>query len=344
MGVSDDKWDRLERLVTGRGTPEELAALARWVEETPELQALADGMRTAGQVPGEDAPIWDQEAGWRQVSRRVRWFARPLGSTRRLHSRRLIRWAVAATVLVAVGSTVYLIELRRTADRERIAAAAPPREVLTRRGERATFKLVDGTKVILGPETRLTIPASYGRAGAGRELSLEGEGFFNVVPNQARLFKVHTWFGTATDLGTDFSVTTYAEARGMQVVVTSGRVAVQPHGAAADSVPLVVLAQGDLVRLDSAGIATVTRVAPASYVAWTEGSLVFDATPLRQVLPRLARWYDLDIRLADSTLGNRRLTYTFRDQSVTDVLDLIALSLNLRIRRDGSTVTLYPSS
>ena len=171
-----------------------------------------------------------------------------------------------------------------------------------------------------------------------------------VTHDSLRPFRVTTPLGVAEDIGTEFVVTTYPEAHGLRVVVASGMVALrQPPRAPgrtlpADSFPLVTLAQGDLARLDSAGTATVSRVDPAAYVAWTRGALVFDGATLHDVLPQLARWYDLDFRLADSSLARRRLTTTFRDQSVSQVLDLMALSLDLRVQRDGRTVTLYPSS
>ena len=64
MQLLDADWIRLERYVSRRGTPEELAELGRWVEGSAELRAIVDGMQWAG-----DAPAWDEEAAWSQVSR-----------------------------------------------------------------------------------------------------------------------------------------------------------------------------------------------------------------------------------------------------------------------------------
>ncbi len=349
MDLSDFDWERLERYVSGRGTPEELAALERWVGSSPELRALVEAMRTVGRGPAEATQSWDEEIAWRRVARRMRWFARPGAGGGLDRSRpRWIAWAAAAAVIATGGATVALLDWQSRMERDRMLAVAPAREVVTQRGERTAFNLADGTRVMLGAESRLAIPASYNLPGAGRELQLEGEGYFLVTHDSLRPFRVHTSLGTAEDLGTEFVVTTYPEARGMRVLVASGKVALSQRppaaGAPADSLPLVTLGQGDLARLDSAGTATVTRVDPAAYLAWTQGALVFSGTPLREVLPQLARWYDLDIRLADASLGARRLTATFRDQSVRAVLDLMALSLDLRVERSGRTVLLRPAS
>jgi transmembrane sensor len=351
MDLSELDWERLERYVSRRGTPEELAALERWVSASAELGALAQAMGAVGEVPAGPAGPWDEEAAWRQVSRRMRWFARPpVRSALGRGQVRWIPWAAAAAIALAAGSAAVLVKSRGRPERERAAASGVARELVTRRGERAAFNLADGTKVILGAESRLSIPAGYNRAGAGRELSLEGEGYFDVVHDSTRPFRVRTPLGTAEDIGTEFVVTTYPEAGGMRVVVASGKVALRQRprvtGPASpkDSFPLLTLTQGDLARLDSAGTATVSRVDPATYLSWTRGALAFNGTPLRDVLPQLARWYDLDIRLADTSLATRRLTATFHDQSISQVLDLMALSLDLRVEREGRTVTLHPSS
>jgi transmembrane sensor len=344
MDLSENDWIRLERYVSRHGTPEELAELEAWVGRSSDLQALAEAMRLAGRAPGAQSDAWDADAAWRKVSRRMRWFRRPGFAPGAGRHSVWFRWAIAACLALAAGSSRYIFESRDHA----LTPTAASRDVVTRRGERVAFNLADGSRVILGPESRLSIPGSYSRAGSPRDLLLEGQGYFVVTHDSLRPFRVHTSFGIAEDLGTVFVVTTYREARGMRVVVASGKVALRQskagRPASADSNPLVTLSSGDIARLDSAGTATVSQADPASYLAWTEGALVFNGTQLGEVIPQLARWYDLDIRLADNRLVARRLTATFHDQSVSQVLDLLALSLDLKVERDGRHVTLRPAS
>jgi transmembrane sensor len=335
MDLSPHDWERLERYIGRQGSPDDLAELERWIAASAELSALAAAMRTAGK-PVDTEATWDSDAAWRKISRRMRWVTRTRTGARAA-PRHWVPWAVAAGVLLASGAS--LLGIRARGEWWHGHDAAPAREVTTRRGERAVFNLGDGSRVVLGAESQLTIPASYNRPGAGRKLRLEGEGYFQVRHDASRPFSVTTPHGVAEDLGTDFVVTTYPEIHGMRVVVASGAVAVRR-----DSVPLVTLTRGDLGTLDSAGTATVSRVDPAEYLAWTGGALVFDGTPLSEVRPALERWYDLDISLADSSLGARRLTATFKDQSSPQVLDLIALSLDLQVEREGRRVRFRPSS
>ncbi|HEU4587610.1 MAG TPA: FecR domain-containing protein, partial [Gemmatimonadales bacterium] len=332
MNLSDADWERLERYASYRGTPEELAETERWVNASDELRAIARGMRTAGLPPGSEEPEWNEEVAWHRVSRRLRWFSRPSLASTSTARRRIERWTAAAVILVvAIPSMVIALRHRSAPVAPSAATApAPARELASRRGERAAFDLPDGTRVMLGAASRLRVPGSYNQPGAGRDVYLDGEAYFEVTHDSLRPFRVHTALGIAEDLGTEFVVSTYPEVRGMRVVVASGVVAVhrdrrgarEREPGAPPPPPLVTLTRGDLARLDSAGTATVRQVDPAPYLAWTRGTLAFRGAPLRDVVPQLARWYDIDLRLAGGALGNRRLTASFSNHSVDQVLNL----------------------
>jgi ferric-dicitrate binding protein FerR (iron transport regulator) len=78
------------------------------------------------------------------------------------------------------------------------------------------------------------------------------------------------------------------------------------------------------------------------YVGWTTGNLVFEGVPLGLALPRIERWYDVDIHLADSSLATRHFTATLRDAPLEYVLDLLALSFDVRVERQGRSILLTP--
>ena len=63
---------------------------------------------------------------------------------------------------------------------------------------------------------------------------------------------------------------------------------------------------------------------------------------MRDALPQLSRWFDIEFRLADPSLASRHLTASLGDQPTAEVLDLLALSLGARLERRGRVATLYP--
>ena len=123
--------------------------------------------------------------------------------------------------------------------------------------------------------------------------------------------------------------------------MVEGHVAVRAHGAP-DSRG-VELTAGELGTVAENGAILESRVADISiFSSWTGGRLVFDNAPVREVLTEIGRWYDADIRMADTTLANQGLTITLEGEALSDVLRTLAIALEVDYRRDGRTVELIP--
>ncbi|HKU61451.1 MAG TPA: FecR domain-containing protein, partial [Gemmatimonadales bacterium] len=238
--------------------------------------------------------------------------------------------AAAATVALAVGGAWYA---------QRAHTAAPPAEppmaeLTTLPGQRADLLLPDGTRVTLGMASRLRYPVRY--AGESRDLYLDGEAYFQVVRDPARVFRVHTRQGVTEDVGTAFNVQSYAGGP-LSVVVTEGAAVLR--AGAADS---VMLGPADLGQVAADGRLTRTAgVDVDSYLAWRDDRLVFKRTPLPEVLERLRAWYGMDIELGDSALAGRSWTATFEGDRAGTVLDELALTMKLRYERRGALTMVY---
>ena len=201
--------------------------------------------------------------------------------------------------------------------------------------KRASFRLPDGTRVILGVASVLRYPQTF--PANSREVQLEGEAYFAVAHEERRPFVVRAGDLVATDLGTEFTVRAYPDDPTPRVVVREGRVAVRPTSPSGRE---QVLDPGELGRLVE-GVVMVEPADTAASFGWTEGRLVFEDTPLREALPHLGRWFDLEFRLADSAMGDIPLTATLRAVPTAEVLDNLAASLGMRREQHGRTVILH---
>jgi len=155
--------------------------------------------------------------------------------------------------------------------------------LLTEHAQQRDMPLPDGSEISLAPHTRARIVMYRDR----REVLLDnGEMRFRVAQDMDRPFTVATAWGRVRVLGTVFSVS--ARAGQMRVEVAEGRVSVWPadHVAAP---PPVTLTAGDAIEADHGGLGTPSRVPTDSVAAWRNGWLVFNNTPLDQVL---AQWND----------------------------------------------------
>jgi transmembrane sensor len=349
--MNDLDWDLFDRYLAGAATPADREKIDRWLAEDPDRAAVLEALRRALVALERDVTAEELEDVWLGVAERAGITSvAPVGVSAieprpgrfALGAPRKAAWLVgvkvaAAAVLVA-GAVLTARGL--LTDGGRSAAIAVDRVVTVPRGERAQFRLPDGTEVLLGAGSTLRHPRAF--ADRSREVMLEGEAYFTVEHDERRPFRVRAGDLIATDLGTEFLVRAYPEhGVGARVVVRSGTVAVRSVGARDSTQPGRVVRPGELGRIAADGSPLVEAADTAAYFAWTTGTLVFDGIPLREALPQLSRWYDLDFRLADSSLGAIPLSGRL-DQSLTPSrLELLAGSVGLEQVQRGRTVTFY---
>lgn len=357
--------DVLDRFAAEECSAAEAVAVRRWIAADPsppareqKIARLRAVWEASRRPTGAAFESWDVDAAWQKAAERMgipsgrKAPVRILSLDAKRHVTRpwISRVAApalrAATILLIAGGAAFA--LYAASGRFGAAGAArivPAREYATSRGQRAIINLVDGTRVILGPASKLHVPADYGRTPGDttpftslssvgpRTVTIEGEGYFDVARDVARAFAVRAGPHVVRDIGTKFVVRAYDLKRAVDVAVTEGVVLVANAR----------LEQGDLGRLEVDGAVSVKRdVDLRSYTSWTTGRLVFDDTPLVDALPTLERWYDLDITVGDRVLNERRLFATLaEDDPASKVLDLIALSLDVTVERNGRQVTLH---
>jgi transmembrane sensor len=345
------KQSDLLRLIEGECSPDDAAGIQAWVAADPRRGALLDELTAVWRLTGETTRNWGQ-AGARErlldargggasqpdpFPQRPRELRDPPAGSGRPAPAWRPGWAaawparVAAVVALAIAGTVVW----------RLRAPATPREYATARGQRVELTFSDGSRVLLGVDSRLRVPRDYGVRE--RAVELEGEAYFVVRHDPQLPFRVHTRHGTTEDLGTAFDVRAYREEQYLQVVVASGRVALRSARAgAADSVALTLKAR-DRAVIDARGNATTTSGVPLQqYLAWTRGGLVFDDAPLASVIAQLSRWYDLDIEAPDRSLNDERLTISFTTQSADEALAALAKVLDARVTRAERLVRISP--
>jgi transmembrane sensor len=172
-----------------------------------------------------------------------------------------------------------------------------------------------------------------------REVSLQGEAYFDVKHDAARPFVVQAGDATIRDLGTTFTVRATG-GQGVRVAVTSGSVSLAPMQATANAA--VVLRPGDAGTLAVDGRTLVERGGTAEPdTAWTHGRLVFREAPVSTVRTELLRWYGIDLQI-DSSFASRHLSMTFDGESADRVLEVIGLSLGADVVRQGNTAVIKP--
>ncbi len=327
-------WELLDRYLAWECSAEERTRVERWMAEAPSNRRWVELLTEATIA----APARPRTEVWESIERQLD-APRKSFSLSSQPARSSLTKAALVLLVVAGGALAGRAVL--SSRPEAVTPAPAMRVVTTPPGQRASFRLPDGTSVMLGVASTLRHPVSF--AAGRREVQLDGEAYFEVVHDENRALAVRAGDIVAEDLGTEFVVRAYEEDRHARVVVREGKVVLRSAAARTDAAEQVLL-PGQLGRLKPDGTPVVERADTAAYFAWTDGRLVIDGVPLREALPQLSRWFDLEFRLGDSTLGEVPLTTTLKTQPSPDVLDLLASSLGMRQVRNGRTVTFYPAA
>lgn len=226
------------------------------------------------------------------------------------------RWAIAATVLIAVCAAAF-------AWRQLSQARASTYATTT--AEQRSVLLSDGSRITLGARSRVTPQL----AAQERRIVLEfGEVFFEVAPDPHRPFTVVAGGHDIRALGTAFNVR--ASDGEVLVSVAEGRIAVSTAGGRQ-----MVLGAGERVALDASGAVEREEEAPAQIATWREGRFEYRREELRQVVADLNRYTERPIVIDDEAAGALRYTGTVLPDHLNEWLAGIGGVLPVQVREEA---------
>lgn len=216
---------------------------------------------------------------------------------------------------------------------------APAMNILEipRRGE-FRLALADGTRVWLNAETVLKFPAVF--EGSQREVYLEGEAYFEVMPDSLRPFRVVLADGGSVEvLGTAFNIRSYKDEIKTQATLVKGRVAVHWHN------KKLHLEPGEQASIDQHTHRLekyAVNVRP--YIAWKEGRLAFRKQRLEEIMHTLERWYDVQVTYETADL--KEITFSGNIERYEDfgkIADLLELTGRVKFELTGNRIKIKKS-
>ena len=151
--------------------------------------------------------------------------------------------------------------------------------------------LSDGTKVWLNADSKIKYPVSFGQDK--REVSLRGEGYFEVAKDSARPFIMSTDKMDVKVLGTTFDVNTYEDEGKSFVVLVEGLVEVS-----AGKGESRIITPGYMAEVDMHDVQAKIHVSKCDtehYIAWKSGNFSFRNASLTEILKRVSRYYDVTV-------------------------------------------------
>lgn len=345
-------WSKIASYFAGELSEEDRQEIQNWIEEDPVRKREIDLLWQMWNETDAFPVNIDVDKSWNRLYDRIKriesgekeYLFDPLarkGDKRFLVKRefRLFRRVLlTAAVVVAVFMAGIFSHQFMAMQSIHESPVVQNRIFITQDGERATYQLADGSTIVLHAGSRLEIPNDYNLIN--RELFLEGEAFFKTVHNPEKPFIVHSKNSYTRVIGTQFLVQSWSGSEELvEVIVSEGRVIFGDNRLSGrESISSeVVLEKNQRGTLRGGMSVVVDEVSDINwYIGWMDGVLWFDNRELREVLPRLEKWYDISFEINNPDIANRKITAEI-DYSLpmSDVLQGMAMSLDLEIIKKG---------
>ena len=230
-------------------------------------------------------------------------------------------YAVSAAAAVAI---VLVFALRPT-PMQLYAMEAPA-------GEKCRVFLPDSSVVWLNSGSRISFDESFNVKS--RNVTLVGEGYFDVTHNDKKPFVVNCGQTTVLVKGTKFNVSAYEEDRFVETSVTDGHV-VFSHGPAH-----LDLYKGQSARFDmlSRRFSRSTED-PSDASGWTESRFVYNNINLSALAEKLSRTYAVKFHFNTTEYLDKEFSISLRNnETLPEVLKALEQMIPVRTRIEGQDV------
>lgn len=242
----------------------------------------------------------------------------------RLLIARSLKYAAAIALLVCMAGI-----LSKNIQMKRDISLAGSNEIFVPAGQRSRILLNDGTVVWLNASSKLVYPSIFGKE---RKLKLEGEAFFEVAKNPQKPFSVIVGNIVVTAIGTAFNVCNYPD-KDIQVALLEGAVKVVA------GIPMqekaIVLQPGQILTSKDKEM-RVSTIERYDYFLWKDGIYSFDNESLLSISKKIEHYYNVEIEIKDSIIGEYKYTGKFRQADGADmILNELQKSYSFKIRKNG---------
>lgn len=312
-----------------RSNEEDIKKWETWIKSNTEKKKIVS--EAALIVKGltfnkKETPSREVAEHWELLNSRIDKEVFHRGVQSRNHQLAIYRFAAIFLGLLFVASVLYYTFQKSTMY-----------EFKTAYGQKATIELPDGSEVVLNGNSTLSYPKDWTK-GSSRQVWLKGEAYFQVreliLGNGAhQKFQVFTDDLLITVLGTAFNVNTHGRDL---VALEKGKVKLNINESK-DTVS-VILSPGELGLISEEGQLTKEQIDPYRYAAWKDNKVIFENTPLIEIIELLQYNYGLQVELEDKTLTQRKLSGELTVTHCNDILQVVEKSLNLKVTKVDNQV------
>ncbi len=233
---------------------------------------------------------------------------------------------IAAAVILLIGLGTVILYLTGNLGHEYVVVSTGERDM----GKE--IALPGGNRVWLNRNSELTYEGKS--AASLKSIKLKGEGYFDIVHDPSHPFIIYAGKATIKVIGTTFNVISSNQQKEVEVFVESGNVLLS-SGSGKD----ILLEPGYIGKADNKSVIKILNN-NRNYLAWKTGLLVYEDTPLNQVINDLNRAYGINITVEDASILDNHITSTFDKDPEETIINIICITFNLKYVKDGDNYRL----
>ncbi|MBD2755809.1 FecR family protein [Spirosoma validum] len=264
-----------------------------------------------------------------------------------------LNWAWAAGIAASIGLLLGIYITYREADYQ-LLSSLQTSSVFTRSKEKeriATIQFVnhelrpvvrrlpDSSSVLMRTGASITYPQKFDPDK--RLATFSGEGFFDVRKDKSRPFFIQSGEVKIKVLGTSFNVKAVAARKVFQISVVTGRVQVSAPDRQQNEQQVILKPQQQaFFETDSKRLIASLMPVQSRKEIYEPTTIVFSETPLDQVVEKLQKRFNIQIRLATPKLASCRVSADFEQQSLPFIMEMLCTALDATYTMSDKTVVI----
>ncbi|MDR6943499.1 FecR family protein [Mucilaginibacter pocheonensis] len=339
-------------------TAEELAELEMFFEQFPEYKKVYD---VTGALKGNDGQINAARQKDTRKKLETLWYKIKNSSdtpeaffeTNNVRPLFKWQWAAAAVLILGIAGGLFFTGKWR---RDNPEVKLVMNNISVPYGTTRTLVMPDGTRVKLNAGSTFSYPSVF--AKNTRDVSLNGEGFFEVTHNVKRPFFVHTNKLTVKVLGTVFNVKAYNNDKTVETTLLKGKVQVELKDNPEKNIILLpnekLMVANNQPQTDAMPLAN-SKEAKIEYqvttlpvlkpdgikeTAWLDNRILFTNELFEDVAKQIERKYNVQMVFEDASLKTEQISGLLDKESLQSALQIIEATTPFKYRTEGKIIYL----
>jgi len=310
----------LVRYISDEATTDEQNRLLNWLKQSPEnvaeLNKIRYAMECCKQVSNSN--VFDADNAFER-------FETTITAKKSRNVRKILYWSTSIAAMFVLLFSIKLFNTK-SADKNIILGIS--------KNVKQNIALIDGSNITLNAHSSLSAKNKFDKTT--RMLILKGEAFFDVKHDALHPFTIKIDSVTVKVLGTAFNILHDSITHNIIVTVQRGRVAVMYKD---QSINITTGEQvtyiNKLEKLD------LTKSNIENYDSWKTGQLVFNDTPLEEVIEALNKQYSTHFEIASPELNDCKLNASFNYTDIKKVKELLSVVLKVDVKTENGKQLLY---